>query len=65
MDAEQILRWFAGLARPYQLLVAGAVLVGMMSLMTSMALSNPWFLLIAAFWFFVAPATVALADARE
>lgn len=65
MDGEQVLRWFATLARPYQLLVAAAVLVGMLSLMTALALSNPWFLLIAAFWFFLAPATVALADARE
>ncbi len=65
MDGEQVLRWFAGLDRPYQLMVAASVLVGMMALMTSMALGNPWFLLIAAFWFVVAPGTVALASARE
>lgn len=65
MGLEQYLRWFAELSQPYQLLVAGSVLVGMMALITAIGSRNPVFLLIAAFWFLVAPASVKFASARE
>jgi|APHM01.1.fsa_nt_gi hypothetical protein len=65
MDVEQILRWFAELQRPYQFMIAGSVLVGMMAVITALGSRNPLFLLIAVFWFFVAPAAVKFASARE
>jgi hypothetical protein len=65
MDTERYLRWFAELGLFYQILIAGSVLVGMVALMTSMALRNPVFLLVAVFWFLVAPAAISFASARE
>lgn len=65
MDTERYLQWFAGLGLFYQILIGGSVLVGMVALMTSLALRNPVFLLVAVFWFLVAPATISFASARE
>ena len=65
MNAEQGIRWFAELSRPYQLMIAGSVLVGMMAVITALGSRNPLFLLIAGFWFLVAPAAVKFANDRE
>jgi|APHM01.1.fsa_nt_gi hypothetical protein len=65
MDTEGYLRWFAKLGLFYQILIAGSVLAGMVALITSLALRNPFFLFIAVFWFLVAPASISFASARE
>lgn len=65
MNTERYLRWFAELGLFYQILIAGSVLVGMVAVITSLALRNPVFLLVAVFWFLAAPATISFASARE
>lgn len=62
---EKYVFWFAKLRRPYQILVAGALFIGIAAFGTAAATDNPIFLVLALFWLAVAPAVVWFASNQE
>lgn len=62
---EKYVLWFAKLERFYQILVAGALFVGIAAFGTGVATENLVFLVVAAFWLLIAPAVVWIATKQE
>lgn len=62
---ERYVLWFARLERFYQILVAGALFIGIAAFGTGLATENPIFLVLAILWILVAPAIVWLSSSYE
>lgn len=62
---EKYVRWFAGLDQYQQLLLAFGFVLGIAAFGTAAATDNPVFLVLAVFWFVVAPAAVWVIDSYE
>jgi hypothetical protein len=62
---DKYVRWFAGLDKYQQLLLAFGFVFGIAAFATAAATDNPVFLALALFWLVVAPAAVWVIDSYE